>query len=90
MNIVCLFVGLYSQGVEYWIKSEQCPIALYMTVLQNHTQYNHNQVLIEIKALYKRNKTFLSAPHVVLDTTFIRSSDLVQLFFKDVKCGINK
>ena len=66
------------------VDCEQCPIALYMTVLQNHTQYNHNH------NLYKRNKTFLSAPHVVLDKTFIRSSDLVHLLFKDVMCGINK
>ena len=57
-----------------------------MTVLQNHTQYNHNKVLIEsklcinvIKALYKRNQTFLSAPHQVLDKAFIRSIYLVHL-----------
>ena len=43
-----------------------------------------------IKALYKHNKTFLSAPHVILDKTFIRSSDLVHLHFKDVMCGINE
>ena len=42
-----------------------------------------------IEALYKRNNTFLSAPHVVLDKTFIRSSDLVHLLFKEVMCGIN-
>ena len=76
---------------------EQCPIALYMTVLQNHTQYNHNQVLIESKLcinviiiIIYNNKTFLTAPHAVLDKTFIRSSDLVHLLFKDVMCGINE
>ena len=42
-----------------------------------------------MKALYKCNKTFLSVPHVVLDKTYIRSSDFVHLLFKEVMCGIN-
>ena len=72
---------------------EQCPIALYTMVLQNHTQYNHNQVLIEsklcinvIKPFYQ---TFLSAPHVLLDETIIRSSDFVHLLFNEVMCVMN-
>ena len=48
---------------------EQCPIALNTTVLQNHTQCNHNQILIESKFCKKRNQTVISAPHVVLDKT---------------------
>ena len=40
--------------------------------------------------MYKRNQTFLSAPHVVLDKTFIRSSDLVHLLFKEVMSGMNE
>ena len=68
---------------------EQCPIALHTTVLQNHTQYNHNQVLIESKLCINVTKPLYQLPHVVLDKTFIRSSNFVHLLFKEVMCGMN-
>ena len=41
---------------------EQCPIALYTTVLQNHTQYNHNQVLFKSKLCINVIKPFYQLP----------------------------
>ena len=70
---------------------EQCPIVLYTTVLQNNIQYSHNQVLIESKLNINIIKPFYQPPppHVALDTTCIRFSDLVYLLFKEVMCGMN-
>ena len=67
---------------------EQYPIALYMTVLQKHTTQPQSS-FDQIKAPYKCNKTLPSAPHVVLDKTFIISSDSGHLLFNEVMCGMN-